>query len=191
MRNLPSWVPDFTRLELTNPLIRMRMGDGLPYHANGDSSPRVRVSKDGNLLFSWGKIVDTIKDTAPPLDEVYCIDMEGLSPAEIWVQRLKKWLAFRKEIVGYETSTKNSVTIFSNPSGGCWYSTSQPARINHLQSTQKTSRFTYITSFDPVSLFQRHRSLYGPIYSKLSLLSTLVRRAGVCSRRRIRGLVKE
>ncbi|KAG4442145.1 hypothetical protein IFR05_002358 [Cadophora sp. M221] len=100
--DLPSWVPDFTRLETTNPLIRMRIGDGLPYHASGDSSPRVRVSEDGSLLFALGKVVDTIKDTAPPLDEVFCTNMEGLSPADADVQKMKEWLGSRKEMVGYE-----------------------------------------------------------------------------------------
>ncbi|KAH7357235.1 heterokaryon incompatibility protein-domain-containing protein [Rhexocercosporidium sp. MPI-PUGE-AT-0058] len=101
--DLPSWVPDFTRLEATNPLIRMRMGDALPFHASRDSVPRLRISEDGNLLFSWGKVVDIIKQTAPPLDEVQCTGMEGLSLADIGIQRVKKWLALRKEIIAYHT----------------------------------------------------------------------------------------
>ncbi|KAH7407174.1 heterokaryon incompatibility protein-domain-containing protein [Cadophora sp. MPI-SDFR-AT-0126] len=100
--DLPSWVPDFTHLEATNPLIRMRMGNGLPFHAGSDLRPRVRVSEGGNLLFAWGKIVDIVKETAPPLDEVHSVDTERLSAAEIGVHRVKKWLDFRKNLVSYD-----------------------------------------------------------------------------------------
>ncbi|KAK0117365.1 hypothetical protein ONS96_013195 [Cadophora gregata f. sp. sojae] len=100
---LPSWVPDFTCLEATNPLIRMRMGNGLPFHAGGDSNPKVCVSDDGNLLFARGKIIDLVRDTTPPLDNVYCTDTEaeGLSEAEVAVYSVKKWLSFRRDLISY------------------------------------------------------------------------------------------
>ena len=106
--DLPSWVPDFTRLEISNPLIWMRMGTGLPFHASGLSTQRTRVSSDGNILYAWGKVVDKVTRIGLAFEEVSLVRDAGLTESEIFSRRLKDWLDIRKEIAGLESADERT-----------------------------------------------------------------------------------
>ena len=55
---LPSWVPDFSRLEHTTNL--MRFENRVKFNATKNSKPQARFSEDGQILYLGGRAVDSI-----------------------------------------------------------------------------------------------------------------------------------
>ncbi|KAF2688105.1 HET-domain-containing protein [Lentithecium fluviatile CBS 122367] len=55
--SLPSWVPDFTRLDQVNPLILYEVS---PYNATAGTSPIVRLSHNNSILHTSGKAIDRV-----------------------------------------------------------------------------------------------------------------------------------
>ncbi len=95
--NLPSWVPDFAQLDMTNPLMHLRNDPGLPFHASGDTEQRVRLSKDNTILHVLGRIIDTIKDIGPAFEEVtassaHFSEKSRQERTQLFAQNIKSWL---------------------------------------------------------------------------------------------------
>lgn len=101
-RDLPSWVVDFSLLDIANPLILTRDGNGsgLPFHAGGFSNPRTRVSDDGNLLYAWGKKLDLVHKRCSAIADMPFGDYPDLSTKAILEKRFNEWLSIRYEIYG-------------------------------------------------------------------------------------------
>jgi hypothetical protein len=135
-RDLPSWVADLSDLEdLIDPLtpIRGGVGNGVPFHAGGSFRPRSRISRDGKLLYVWGKKLDTIFQYCPnvlelSLDE----DDTAMSPSAIARSRLTQWLSLRNALYGgneqkfeafWRTMICNLTETWDRPSSdfGVWF----------------------------------------------------------------------
>jgi hypothetical protein len=90
--DLPSWVPDFSRMGMGNPLIRMRTGTGLPFRTGTAMPQETRVSEDGLVLYTKGIEVDHVALIVPCAEE---LPEDGIP---IWThlqkpdQRFNKWL---------------------------------------------------------------------------------------------------
>jgi len=64
--DLPSWVPDFTRLDRVNPLISYEV---CPYKATAGTSPIVRLSYNDSILHISGKVIDRVHILASTFED--------------------------------------------------------------------------------------------------------------------------
>ncbi|KAH8589917.1 heterokaryon incompatibility protein-domain-containing protein [Bisporella sp. PMI_857] len=105
--NLPSWVPDFSDLDLANPLMFLRNESNLPFHASGETKARVRLTNNNNTFHVVGKVVDMVKDITiaaqeaalpdeanPPIEESPGLNSSTAldSSAKVRILQLKLWL---------------------------------------------------------------------------------------------------
>lgn len=85
--DLPTWVPDFSRLSDANALMHLRNESALPYKASKGSELKAHFSNGYKVLHVLGRHVDTIKATAPSQEyAITNLELKAQAEAEGWSQ---------------------------------------------------------------------------------------------------------